>query len=131
MKWAGETGPIKSAVEPFLNLRMRQRRAYTILEWMSHAKNSKEANARTFQALVEAGKVYLPKGEPWAIELVNQLVRFPLGKYDDKVDVCSIFARMINEVWAANAGPSPEPVSGDRWDRFEEDDYGDDSWKLA
>jgi predicted phage terminase large subunit-like protein len=99
--WGGETGPIKNAVEPFLLKRMRQRKAYCTLEWMSHAKNSKEANARTFQALVEAGKVYLPVNTSWATDLLNQLLRFPLGKYDDKVDVCSIFARMINQMWKA------------------------------
>ena len=132
LKWAGETGPIKSAVLPFLELRMRQRRAFTILEWFSHSKNNKEANARTFQALVEAGKVYLPKNEPWATELVNQLIRFPLGKFDDKVDTCSLFARMINELWAANPNTEREHEPVDRYDRaFEDNEDDEDSWKYA
>ncbi|MDB4726110.1 phage terminase large subunit [bacterium] len=131
LKWAGETGPIKSAVEPFLSLRMRQRRIYSVLEWLSHAKNNKEANARTFQALFEAGKVYFPKSAPWVTELVSQLTRFPLGKYDDKVDVCSLFARMINEVWAAVAeNTATNDTNKDRYDKAWDDDEGD-SWKLA
>ncbi len=130
LKWAGETGPIKAAVLPFLELRMRQRRAFTILEWFSHSKSNKEANARTFQALVEAGKVYLPKNEPWATELVNQLIRFPLGKFDDKVDTCSLFARMINELWAANPNSEAKKEPTDRYDRAF-DENNEDSWKYA
>jgi predicted phage terminase large subunit-like protein len=133
MMWAGETGPIRKAVEPFLNLRMRQRRAFTNLEWMPTMANNKTAGARTFQALCNAGKIYLPTNTPWATELVNQLIRFPAGKYDDKVDVCSIFARMINEVWAASPEQGEPVLSGDRWDKaFSDRDYDeDDSWKLA
>ncbi len=129
--WAGETGPIKSAVEPFLSLRMRQRRAYTNIKWLSHAKNNKEANARTFQALANAGKIYLPTSSQWAIDLVNQLTRFPLGKYDDKVDVCSLFARMINELWSASISAVDMPAIKDRWNQAFDKDEDDDSWKLA
>lgn len=107
LKWVGETGPIKSAVEPYLTRRMRERRDYVSLEWLSHSANNKEANARSFQALWEAGRIYFPKNKPWADDLLHQLTRFPRGKYDDKVDVCSLFARLINQVWAAHK-PNPE-----------------------
>ena len=129
LKWAGETGPIKSAVEPWLTKRMRERHGYTVLEWLSHAKNNKQANARSFQALVEAGRVHLPVNHPWATELLSQLTRFPLAKFDDKVDVCSLFARMIAEIWAAI------PLNGDAKDKHKDDYWSDDededSWKIA
>ena len=87
---------------------MQERRTYVPLRWISHSTtNYKVANARTFQALWEAGRVYLPDGKPWAQDLVQQLTRFPLGTLDDKVDVCSIFARLINKVWA-QAAPKPK-----------------------
>ena len=116
LKWGGETGPIKSAVEPWLTRRQRERRSYVALEWLNHSANNKEANARSFQALWEAGRIYLPKGEPWAASLLEQLTRFPKGRYDDKVDVCSIFARMISQIWAANRPkeqPKPKVISGE------------------
>ncbi len=132
LKWAGETGPIKAAVEPFLTLRMNQRRVYTVLEWLSHARSNKEANARSFQALVEAGKIYLPKNEEWATELVSQLCRFPLAKYDDKVDVCSLFARMIHNVWAAHPINTVSKANKtDRWSRAFDQNEDGDSWKSA
>ncbi len=130
MMWGSEMGAIRKAVEPFLELRMRQRRAFTTLEWLPTQANNKEAGARTFQALVNSGLVYLPKGEQWAMDLVNQLVLFPAGKYDDKVDVCTQFARMINKVWSGQAETKKEDQKRDKWDKAFDDDYGD-SWKTA
>ena len=130
LKWVGETGPIKSAVEPFLTKRMRERRAFVSLVWLSHAKNNKEANARSFQALVEAGRVYIPNTD-WGDELIEQLVRFPKGRFDDKVDVCALIARMIQDMWSAKApsdGKNKKPR--DRWDKAFDND-GDDDWKVA
>ena len=129
--WAGETGPIRRAVEPFLELRMRQRRAYTTMDWLPTVANNKEAGARTFQALVNSGIVYLPKGEQWATDLVNQLVRFPVGKFDDKVDVCTGFARMINKVWAGATSKPKDDKPRDRWNKAFDRDEEEDSWKLS
>jgi predicted phage terminase large subunit-like protein len=98
--WAGESGPIKASIEPFLKKRMRERRQYVSMRWVNHSsENYKAAGARGFQALWEAGRVYLPKGMQWAQDLLLQLTRFPLGRLDDKVDVCAIFTKMINSVW--------------------------------
>ena len=130
--WGAETGVIRKAIEPFLELRMRQKRAFTILEWIPTMANNKEAGARTFQALADSGLIYLPTGEQWALDLVNQLVSFPSGVFDDKVDACTNFARMINNVWAANPSESREPKPVDRYDKaFNDEDNGDDSWKWA
>ena len=105
--WGGETGPIKAAVEPWLKKRMRERRTYITLKWTKHSTpNYKVAIARTFQALWEDGRVYLPHDKEWAHDLIKQLTRFPLGTLDDKVDVCSIFAQLINRVWSQTV---PEP----------------------
>lgn len=100
--WAGETGPIRNATEPFLKRRMLERKHLMVLQWFSHAEASKEQNARGFQAIVSAKRFYLPK-EQWAYDLVDQLCRFPRGKFDDKVDVCSIFAKMYNKMWSSEA----------------------------
>lgn len=132
--WAGETGPIRNAIEPFLKKRMYERRTYCVMEWLSHAKNSKEANARSFQALLEAGRIHFPQ-QQWAVDIVNQLVRFPVGKYDDKVDMCSLFARMIADMWGAYPVEKVEKKPKDRWDKaFSNADsmYNDgDNWKTV
>ena len=99
--WGGETGPIKASIEPWLRKRMRERKTYVTLKWTNHSTaNYKTAGARAFQALWEAGRVYLPTNKQWAQDLLLQLTRFPLGTLDDKVDACSIFARRIAKTWS-------------------------------
>jgi predicted phage terminase large subunit-like protein len=92
--WFGESGPIKRAVEPYLTRRMTERRAFVRLEWMSSVAE-KTARCRPFQALASAGKVFVPEHAGWKAELLGQLTRFPSGKYDDGVDVCSLIGRGI------------------------------------
>lgn len=106
--WGGEGGPIKAAIESWLKKRMAERKTYAVLRWQhTNTPNYKIAIARSFQALWEAGRVYLPEGKEWAQDVLRQLTRFPLGTLDDKVDTCSIFAQMINKVWSQDP-PKPE-----------------------
>lgn len=39
---------------------------------------------------VEAGVIYLPEDQPWALELVESLVAFPTAEHDDDVDAFRI-----------------------------------------
>lgn len=105
--WAYESGPIRRAAEPWLRKRMGERRDFVTLEVVDHSANNKQGAARSFQALWRMGRVYLPEGQPWAVELLHQLTRFPKGTYDDKVDACSVFGRIINRVWAAERTKLP------------------------
>jgi predicted phage terminase large subunit-like protein len=90
--WFGEAGPIRRAIEPFLMRRMQAREAYCRIEWLASI-NDKPTRARPIQAMASMGKVFLPKRAPWKDRLLNQLLRFPAGKYDDGVDVLSLFGR--------------------------------------
>lgn len=105
--WAGEAGPIKRSIEPFLLKRMHDRGVRVRLEWLPSVTD-KPSRARSFQALCSMGKFYLPKGETWAEELLAQLLRFPAGAIDDKVDVCSLLGRMLDQVWKARR-PEEKP----------------------
>lgn len=107
--WAGEAGPIKRAIEPFLLKRMQERRDYCRLEWLTSTVD-KPTRARAFQALASMGKVYLPAGKEWGTRLLNQLLKFPAGAEDDGVDVCSLMGRIMDMTYA------PEEPN-------EEDDY--------
>jgi predicted phage terminase large subunit-like protein len=95
--WFGEAGPIRRAVEPFLTKRMNERRAYCRMEWLPSI-HDKPTRSRPFQALASMGKVLFPKQAPWKADLLGQLMRFPAGKYDDGVDVCSLLGRGIEHV---------------------------------
>lgn len=96
----GETGVIRKAIEPILKRRMRERRVYVPLKWLTHSAGDKVAMGRSFQALTQQNRIYFPRKD-WAESLISQLVKFPGGKHDDGADTCALFGRRINKVWAA------------------------------
>lgn len=102
----GETGVIRRAIEPILKRRMREKKSYMRLEWLVHSEGNKPAMGRSFQAMVQQNRVYLPRTS-WAEELLSELVKFPNGKYDDGADMCALFGRYINKVWSAKR-PKPK-----------------------
>ena len=107
----GETGVIRRAVEPILKRRMRERKDYVKLEWMVHSEGNKPAMGRSFQALVQQERVYLPTNKDWAEPLLNHLTRFPNGAYDDGADACALFGRYIDRVWSKKK-PVPKKKAG-------------------
>lgn len=124
--WGAEVGQIKKAVAPWLNKRSRQRGIYIDLEPMSHV-GDKATNARSFQAMVRLGMVYIPICD-WGDELIRQLLKFPAGAFDDKVDVCGLMGRLIDKVWEISPPVKKDEVR-DSWNRNHDDDDGD--WKTA
>src|SRR5207248_1119052 len=71
---------------------------YFHLEWLSSI-GKKDARARSFQALASMGKVFLPAAPvQWKADLIGQLTRFPTGRFDDGVDVCSLIGRGLEYV---------------------------------
>lgn len=95
--WAAEAGTIRRAIEPFLAKEMQTSGIYCRIEWIASNQN-KTANARSFQALAAQGKVYIPETS-WGERLIQQLLKFPEGKYDDAVDVCGLFGRLLNQTF--------------------------------
>jgi predicted phage terminase large subunit-like protein len=108
--WFGEKGVIQKAVRPYLTHRMNERRAYCRLEWLPSV-HEKTARARSFQALASMNKVMMPVEASWKAELIGQLTRFPAGKYDDGVDVCSLIGRGLEMMPSPASSP---PGRGNR-----------------
>lgn len=109
--FVGEMGPIRKAVEPFLERRMRERGSFVLPEWLP-VNGDKPAMARSFQALCSMGRVYFPQVD-WADRVIDQLLRFPGGRYDDAVDACSLLGRHIHRTWEARKEPEPIEVNWD------------------
>lgn len=108
--WFGESGPIRRSIEPFLKKRMAERQAPCRLEWLPSIAD-KVVRARPFQARAAMGNVFVPDHAPWLPELMSQLMRFPAGKYDDGVDVCSLIGRGLEHIRPPEikAPKKPEP----------------------
>lgn len=95
--WFGEAGPIRRAIEPFLQRRMVERSAHCRLEWLASIAD-KEIRARAIQALASVKTIAMPKVADWKADVEKQLLQFPSGKYDDAVDVFSLLGRGLEHV---------------------------------
>ncbi len=124
--WFGEGGVIQKAIEPMLTRRMRERRVYCRMEWVSSI-HDKPTRARGFQARASMGMVSLPTG-PDGDAVLDEYLRFPAGKHDDEVDCASLIGRVLDEAHPALVGAPVKPKSKDRWDT---DDYeADEDFKT-
>lgn len=109
--FVGEMGPIRKAIEPFLERRMRERSDFALPVWLP-VNGDKPAMARSFQALCSMGRVYFPYTD-WAERVIDQLLRFPGGRFDDCVDACSLLGRHIHKTWEARAKEEPKEINWD------------------
>lgn len=80
-------------------------------------KGGKEARVNAVSPAIESGHVYLPEGEPWLYEFVDQFTAFPAGKNDDMVDS----ATQALSYMLFSSGTIPEKNPG----RIEHDGYDD------
>lgn len=96
LRWFGESGVIQKAIEPFLTKRMHEKNTHCYTEWLPSIAD-KATRARGFQARASMGKVHIPK-TAWGDDLLSQLLRFPAGINDDKVDVCSLIGRGLDQI---------------------------------
>lgn len=121
-----EGGIIRRAVEAFLKKEMKRQRCWFRQEWLVSNQN-KAANARSFQGLASQGKVWIPNCA-WGDELIDQLIGFPHGKFDDKVDACGLFGRILDQTFA------PSKIIVDKENKNNDyglpDDEDENNWKV-
>ena len=108
-----EKGPILRALHGTMELAMRESNTYTLRYPLASASD-KASRALGFAALAAAGKVWIPECE-WGERLLNQLCAFngQDGRVDDMVDVCSLFGRGVDRVWATLPPPKPQPTAAE------------------
>lgn len=117
LAWFGEAGPIYRAVEPALQRRMRERKTLVRMETLASISD-KPTSARGFQSRAATGRVHLPdtaEGEA----VLDELLRFPAGKYDDEVDACSKIGRALDDMHPAivKAAQAAQHTPRDRYFR--------------
>jgi predicted phage terminase large subunit-like protein len=102
--WFEEKGVLLRALDASIAKRLRERDTF-VMRYPLASAGSKAERALGFAARASAGAVYLPRNQPWAERLLNQLCAFTGedGKTDDGVDVCSLLARGLDVM--ANARP--------------------------
>jgi predicted phage terminase large subunit-like protein len=58
--------------------------------------------------MIEAGRVWVPKGKKWADELVDELLKFPNAAHDDQVDALVMAIHYLRDSWHLHHPEDPE-----------------------
>lgn len=125
--WAEEQGQIKSGVGPFLERRMRERRAYVSREQFP-TRGDKAVRAQSIRGRMALEGLYVPTSALWYSDLRSELLSFPAGKHDDQVDALGLVGQLLDKMLKGTRPKPIEPVRRDRWERQERTDA---SWKVV
>lgn len=127
----GETGQIRRAIEPILRRRMRERKVHCRLVWLTRT-GDKAAMARAIQARAENGMVSISRTEHGNAAL-EQMIAFPAGKFDDKVDVWSLLGMALDKAHPAlveTPGNGTASIPGADYG-IDDDEDMEDTWKIV
>jgi predicted phage terminase large subunit-like protein len=97
--WAEETGQIRAGVGPFLERRMKERRAFVYREAFP-TRGDKAVRAQSIRGRMALNGLYIPVHAPWYAGLRAELLSFPAGKYDDQVDALGLVGQFLDRMTA-------------------------------
>jgi len=93
-----ETSQIEMAIGPLLSKRMRETNNFIRIERLKPGRRDKMMRARPLQGRMQQGMVRWPKGASWFHETQNEMLSFPAGKHDDRVDSLSWVYLMLDSM---------------------------------
>lgn len=99
-KWFNEGGLIDKAIGPTIRKEMRSSQQYTSIEQLP-SLDDKGVKLQAFHARATAGTIHFPVRRKWADRVIEQLVKFPGGRWDDAADVCGLIGRGIDQMMDA------------------------------
>ena len=100
VRWFDEGGLIEKAIGPSIRKAMRDAHAFVAIESLP-SLTDKGIRLQAFHAMATAGVIHLPVKRKWADSLIEQLVKFPAGRFDDKADVCGLIGRGVDLMFDA------------------------------
>jgi predicted phage terminase large subunit-like protein len=110
--WAEETGQIRSAIGPFLERRMRERKAYVAREQFPTRGGDKAIRAQSIRGRMALEGLYVPTGADWYPDFRAELMSFPAGKHDDQVDALGLIGQLLDRMMKGTAPAPQEPMRG-------------------
>jgi predicted phage terminase large subunit-like protein len=108
LAWAEETGQIRAGVGPFLDRRMRERKAMTARRQFP-TRGDKAVRAQSIIGRMALDGLRLRPDAPWIADLEAELMAFPAGKHDDQVDALGLAGQLLDVMVAGRAAPAPAP----------------------
>ena len=116
LDWAEEQGQIKSAIGPFLEQRMRSRKAYVSRQQFT-TRGGKIVRAQSIRGRMALDGLYVPSFAPWYEAFRSELLVFPAGNHDDQVDALGLIGLLLDNMIT---GQKPKRVEPDKRDAFRE-----------
>lgn len=115
IEWAEETGQIRAGVGPFLERRMRERKAY-VTRTQFPTRGDKAVRAQSIRGRMALEGLYVPTNAPWRADFESELLRFPAGVHDDIVDALGLVGQLLDHMQKGRAPekPSTKQASGYR-----------------
>lgn len=111
--WAEESGQIRAGVGPFLERRMRERRAFVAREQFP-TRGDKAVRAQSIRGRMALMGLYVPADAPWLPDLRSELLSFPAGAHDDQVDALGLVGQLLDRMAHGTRQPDkkPRPLAG-------------------
>lgn len=94
--WVVEDENIAKAIGPFLNLEMVKRNCYLNL-WRISPHKDKQHRATSFKARMRAKGVKFDYNAEWFPPMQGEMLSFPRGKNDDRVDTLAYLGLMMDK----------------------------------
>jgi len=95
-----EGGLIDKAIGPAIRSAMQHAQKFVAIESLPSLED-KAVKLQAFHARATAGTVHVPIRRKWGEDLIEQLVKFPAGRWDDKADVCGLIGRGVDQMMDA------------------------------
>lgn len=130
MGWAEEQGQIKSAIGPFLNRRMHERKAYVAREQFTTRTGNKAVRAQSIRGRMALEGLYVPTTALWYPAFKSELLSFPSGKHDDQVDALGLIGQLLDQMIAGIKPKKAEPDKRDAYREARDDRYQDSTVTL-
>lgn len=96
--WFDEGGLIDKAIGPTKRKAMRDARTYTVIESLPSLMD-KAVKLQAFHAMATAHAIHFPVKRKWAERVIEQLVKFPAGRWDDAADCCGLIGRGVDKMF--------------------------------
>lgn len=97
VRWVVEDENIAKAIGPFLDQEMLRRNEWLLLEKLRPHKD-KQARATSIQARMRSGGVHFNMDAPWWLGFYEEMINFPRGKNDDRVDAVAWLGLYLNKM---------------------------------
>ena len=99
IKWFNEGGLIDKAIGPSIRKAMRDQKTYVSIEELPSLQD-KGLKLQAFHAMATANVIHFPMCA-WAERVIEQLIKFPAGRWDDAADNCGLIGRGVDKMFNA------------------------------